>query len=216
MVHTNIGHQTVKAKIDQVSAPISTQLHSGQTVEIITDEQAKPHPSWLQTAVTAKAKSAIKAYLKSQSASELIRLGEYLLSNALDYQSVDMASIKSERWAVCLSELGCESLEELHLRIGLSEILVSVVLNKLQYDGDQQKMQHIKINTTHDKAISFAHCCYPIPGDKVSGILTTSKGMVMHRTGCANFIRLKSKHAQWLTIDWKPDETEKFEVKNYD
>ena len=213
MVHTNIGHKTIKAKIDQVSAPISTRLHSGQTVEIITDEQAKPHPSWLQMAVTAKAKSAIKAYLKSQSASELIQLGEYLLSNALDYLTIDMVSISAEKWQTCLDELGCDSLEELHLGIGLSEILVSVVLNKLQYDNDKYAVQNIRISSTRDKAISFAHCCYPIPGDKVSGILTTSKGLVMHRSDCANLVRLKSKQAQWLSIDWQSDENESFDVK---
>ena len=213
MVHTNIGHKTLKAKIDQVNAPISTRLHSGQTVEIVTSDQAKPHPSWLQMVVTAKAKSAIKTYLKTQSASELIQLGEYLLSNALDYLSIDMVSISAEKWQTCLEGLGCESLEELHLRIGLSEILVSVVLNKLQDDNKKYSMQNIKISSTRDKAISFAHCCYPIPGDKVSGILTTSKGLVMHRSDCANLIRLKSKQAQWLSIDWQSDESEIFDVK---
>ncbi|MEJ6559276.1 MAG: bifunctional (p)ppGpp synthetase/guanosine-3',5'-bis(diphosphate) 3'-pyrophosphohydrolase [Candidatus Thioglobus sp.] len=213
MVHTNIGHKTIKAKIDQVSAPISTHLHSGQTVEVITDDQAKPHPSWLQMAVTAKAKSAIKAHLKSQSASELIQLGEYLLSNALDYLTVDVEAISDEKWQTCLNELGCDSLEDMHLRIGLSEILVSVVLNKLQ-DGDKQyEVQNIRINSTRDKAINFAHCCYPIPGDKVSGILTNSKGMVMHRSNCPNLIRLKSKQAQSLTIDWQNDKNESFDVK---
>jgi GTP pyrophosphokinase len=99
------------------------------------------------------------------------------------------------------------------LRIGLSEILVSVVLNKLHCGDDNCVVQNIKINTTRDKAISFAHCCYPIPGDKVTGILTTSKGMVMHRTNCSNLIRAKTKHSQWLAIDWKSDKSENFEVK---
>jgi GTP pyrophosphokinase len=213
MVHTNIGHKTFKAKIDQVNAPISTRLHSGQTVEIVTSDKAKPHPSWLQMVVTAKAKSAIKTYLKQQSASELIQLGEYLLSNALDYLAIEMASISSEKWQTSLDDLGCKSLEELHLRIGLSEILVSVVLNKLQDDNKKYSMQNIKIHSTRDKAISFAHCCYPIPGDKVSGILTTSKGLVMHRSDCTNLTRLKSKQAQWLSIDWQNNESEVFDVK---
>jgi GTP pyrophosphokinase len=213
MVHTNIGHRAIKAKIDQINVPISTQIHSGQTVEIITNEQTKPHPSWMQMVVTAKAKSAIKAYLKSQSASELIQLGEYLLSNALDYQNINIDGIEAERWNICLDELNCNSLDEMHLRIALSEILVSVVLNKLHCGDDNCVVQNIKINTTRDKAISFAHCCYPIPGDKVTGILTTSKGMVMHRTNCSNLIRAKTKHSQWLAIDWKSDKSENFEVK---
>jgi len=213
MVHTNIGNKTVKAKIDQVSAPISTQLRSGQTVEIVTDEHAKPHPSWLQMSVTAKAKAAIKIYLKTQSASELIQLGEYLLSNALDYLTVDVESISTKKWQTCLNELACDSLEDMHLKIGLSEILVSVVLNKLQYDDDQYSAQSVRISSTRDKAISFAHCCYPIPGDKVSGILTTTKGLVMHRSDCTNLVRLKSKQAQWMAVDWQPEKGESFDVK---
>jgi len=212
MVHTNIGNKTVKAKIDQVSAPISTRLRSGQTVEIVTDEHAKPHPSWLQMSVTAKAKAAIKIYLKTQSASELIQLGEYLLSNALDYLTVDVESISTKKWQTCLNELACDSLEDMHLKIGLSEILVSVVLNKLQYD-DQYSAQSVRISSTRDKAISFAHCCYPIPGDKVSGILTTTKGLVMHRSDCTNLVRLKSKQAQWMAVDWQPEKGESFDVK---
>jgi len=213
MVHTNIGNKTVKAKIDQVSAPISTRLRSGQTVEIVTDEHAKPHPSWLQMSVTAKAKAAIKIYLKTQSASELIQLGEYLLSNALDYLTVDVESISTKKWQTCLNELACDSLEDMHLKIGLSEILVSVVLNKLQYDDDQYSAQSVRISSTRDKAISFAHCCYPIPGDKVSGILTTTKGLVMHRSDCTNLVRLKSKQAQWMAVDWQPERGESFDVK---
>ncbi len=89
MVHTNIGNRMVRAKVDQIAAPISSELKSGQTIEIITNKKAKPKPSWLQIAVTAKAKSSIKLQLKSESISELIRLGEYLLNNALDYQSID-------------------------------------------------------------------------------------------------------------------------------
>ncbi len=94
MVHTNIGNRMVRAKVDQIAAPISSELKSGQTIEIITNKKARPKPSWLQIAVTAKAKSSIKLQLKSESISELIRLGEYLLNNALDYQSIDTKNIK--------------------------------------------------------------------------------------------------------------------------
>ena len=61
-------------------------------------------------------------------------------------------------------------------------------------------------------AINFARCCYPIPGDEVTGILTISKGMVMHRSNCANLAHIKEKNEQWMEIDWKSDESELFEV----
>jgi len=210
-IHTNVGNQTLKAKVDQVNASISAELKSGQTIEIITGKKAKPHPTWLQIAITAKAKASIKAKLKEESASELIQLGEYLLNNALEYQGGG-EPISEESWQACLQDFKCDSKEELYMKIGLSEAMVSVVLNKLQCNGDHCVIKNISIAQTQGKAISFAHCCYPIPGDKVAGILTTTKGLVMHRFDCGNLTHAKQKNEQWLEIDWQADENEEFEV----
>jgi GTP pyrophosphokinase len=73
-------------------------------------------------------------------------------------------------------------------------------------------IKNISITQTQGKAISFAHCCYPIPGDKVAGILTTTKGLVMHRIACANLLYAKQKNEQWLQIDWQADKAEEFKV----
>lgn len=210
-IHTSVGNRTLKAKVDQVSAPISSELRSGQTIEIITHKKAKPHPSWLQIAVTVKAKSSIKAILKEESASELIQLGEYLLTNALHYQG-DEQLIDEEKWRLCLRDLKCASKEDLYMKIGLSEILVSIALNKLQSGNDNDLIKSISIGHTQGKSISFARCCYPIPGDKVAGILTSTKGLVMHRFDCGNLIHAKQKNEQWLEIDWQADDSEEFEV----
>jgi len=210
-IHTSIGNRTLKAKVDQVSAPISSELRSGQTIEIITHKKAKPHPSWLQIAVTVRAKSSIKAILKEESASELIQLGEYLLTNALHYQG-DEQLIDEEKWRLCLRDLKCASKEDLYMKIGLSEILVSIALNKLQSGNDNDLIKSISIGHTQGKSISFARCCYPIPGDKVAGILTSTKGLVMHRFDCGNLIHAKQKNEQWLEIDWQADDSEEFEA----
>jgi len=211
-VHTDIGNRTVKAKIDQASVPLSTEIRSGNTIEIITSKKAKPHSSWLQTAITAKAKSAIKAQLKKESSSELMQLGDYLLSNALTYQGLNYKDINKDTWRKCLSDLRCDSKSDLYMKIGLSEILISVVLNKLQDDKDEKVIEKIHINKTRGKAISFAHCCYPIPGDRVAAILTTSKGLVVHKFECKNLQREKSKNIQWLEVDWDADKSEEFEA----
>lgn len=209
-IHTTVGNHTLKAKIDKVNCAISTELKSGQTIEIITDKHTKPHPSWLQMSVTAKAKSSIKAKLKEESIDELMQLGQYLLNNALDYYSGD-SSIEQDSWQRCLADLKCDSKSDLYIKIGLSEILVSVVLNKLISDK-VSPIKNIKIGKTKGKAISMANCCYPIPGDKVAAILTSTKGLVMHRCDCGNLIHAKHKKEQWLDVDWQADEQEEFKV----
>ena len=211
-VHTNIGKRTQKATINGNEVELSTQLKSGQTIEIITSRFVKPKPSWLDIIVTSKAKTAIKASLKDNSKTELARLGKLLISDALKYQKIKINDVPKDKWDKCLKELNCIDFQDLYIRVGLSEIFVAVVVNKLLQDINNETTNTITINKTKGMAINFAHCCYPIPGDEVTGVLTSSKGLVMHRSTCSNLEHIKEKNAQWMEIDWKSDEQEVFEV----
>ena len=211
-VHTNIGKRTQKATINGNEVELSTQLKSGQTIEIITSRFVKPKPSWLDIIVTSKAKTAIKASLKDNSKTELARLGKLLISDALNYQKIKINDVPKDKWDKCLKELNCIDFQDLYIRVGLSEIFVAVVVNKLLQDINNETTNTITINKTKGMAINFAHCCYPIPGDEVTGVLTSSKGLVMHRSTCSNLEHIKEKNAQWMEIDWKSDEQEVFEV----
>tara|TARA_B110000240_G_scaffold38681_1_gene42952 strand:- start:122 stop:2227 length:2106 start_codon:yes stop_codon:yes gene_type:complete len=211
-VHTNIGKKSQKATINGVEAELSTRLKSGQTVEIITSRFVKPKPSWLDFVITSKAKTAIKANLKDNSKVELARLGKLLISDALKYQKIKINDVPLDKWNKCFKELHCIDFQDLYIRVGLSEIFVAVVINKLLQDINNETINTITINKTKGMAINFAHCCYPIPGDEVTGVLTSSKGLVMHRSNCSNLEHIKEKNAQWMNIDWKSDEEEVFEV----
>jgi guanosine-3',5'-bis(diphosphate) 3'-pyrophosphohydrolase len=211
-VHTNVGKKSQKAKINGVEAELSTKLKSGQTVEIITSRFVKPKPSWLDFVVTSKAKTAIKANLKDNSKVELARLGKLLISDALNYQKIKINDVPKDKWNKCLKELNCFDFQDLYIKVGLSEIFVAVVINKLLQDINIETINTISINKTKGMAINFAHCCYPIPGDEVTGVLTTQKGLVMHRSICSNLEHIKEKNAQWMEIEWNSDEDEVFEV----
>ncbi len=211
-VHTNIGKRSQKATINGNEAELSTELKSGQTVEIITSRFVKPKPSWLDIVITSKAKTAIKANLKDNSKTELARLGKLLISDALKYQKIKINDVPIDKWKKCFKVLNCVDFEDLYIKVGLSEIFVAVVVNNLLQDINNDTVNTITINKTKGMAINFAHCCYPIPGDDVTGVLTSSKGLVMHRTTCSNLEHIKVKNAQWMEIDWKSDEEEVFEV----
>ena len=211
-VHTSVGKRSQKATINGIEAELSTQLKSGQTVEIITSRFVKPQPSWLDIVVTSKAKSAIKAHLKENSKTELAKLGKHLISDALNYQKIKINDVPKDKWEKCLSDLHCTNYQELYIKVGLSEIFVAAVVNNLLKDINNETINTITINKTKGMAINFAHCCYPIPGDQVTGVLTTTKGLVMHRSNCSNLEHIKEKNAQWMEIDWKSDEKELFEV----
>ena len=211
-VHTNVGKRSQKATINGNEADLSTELKSGQTIEVITSRLVKPKPNWLDMVITSKAKTAIKAQLKENSKVELSKLGKHLISDALKYQKIDINDISKEKWKECFKDLNCSNFHDLYIKVGLSEIFVAVVVNKLLKDISKETINTITISKTKGMAINFARCCYPIPGDEVTGVLTIAKGMVMHRSNCANLSHIKEKNAQWMEIDWRSDESELFEV----
>ena len=211
-VHTNIGKKAQKATLNGNEVELSTRLKSGQTVEIITGRFVKPKPSWLDIVVTSKAKTAIKAHLKDNSKVELARLGKLLIADALKFQNIKINDVPLDKWNICFKELNCIDFEDLYIRVGLSEIFVAVVVNKLLQDINNETINTLSISQTKGMAINFAHCCYPIPGDSVTGVLTSQKGLVFHRSNCSNLEHIKEKNAQWMEVDWKSDGNEQFEV----
>ena len=211
-VHTSIGKKAQKATINGNEVELSTPLKSGQTIEIIIGRFVKPKPSWLDFVVTSKAKTAIKAHLKDNSKAELSRLGKLLISDALKFQNIKINDVPLDKWKQCFKELNCVDFEDLYIRVGLSEIFVAVVINKLLQDINNETINTISIGQTKGMAINFAHCCFPIPGDEVTGVLTSQKGLVLHRSNCSNLEHIKEKNAQWMEVDWKSDDKEQFEV----
>ena len=211
-VHTNIGKKAQKATVNGNEVELSTRLKSGQTVEIITGRFVKPKPSWLDIVVTSKAKTAIKSHLKDNSKVELARLGKLLIADALKFQNIKIIDVPLDKWNKCFKELNCIDFEDLYIRVGLSEIFVAVVVNKLLQDINNETINTLSISQTKGMAINFAHCCYPIPGDSVTGVLTSQKGLVFHRSNCSNLEHIKEKNAQWMEVDWKSDGNEQFEV----
>ena len=211
-VHTNIGKKAQKATINGNEAELSTRLKSGQTVEILTGRFVKPKPGWLDFVVTSKAKTAIKAHLKDNSKTELARLGKLLISDALKFQKIKINDVPIDKWNKCFKELNCLDFQDLYIKVGLSEIFVAVVVNKLLQDINNETKNTLSIGQTKGMAINFAHCCYPIPGDEVTGVLTSIRGLVLHRSNCTQLDHIKEKNSQWMEVDWKSDDSEQFEV----
>jgi len=211
-VHTNVGKKAQKATINGNEAELSTRLKSGQTVEILTGRFVKPKPSWLDFVVTSKAKTAIKAHLKDNSKVELARLGKLLISDALKFQKIKINDVPLDKWNKCFKELNCVDFQDLYIKVGLSEIFVAVVVNNLLQDINNETTNILSIGQTKGMAINFAHCCYPIPGDEVTGVLSSMRGLVLHRSNCSQLEHLKEKNAQWMEVDWHSHETEQFEV----
>ena len=220
-VHTDIGNRCVAAKVDRRLTPLRTVLRNGQTVEIITAKGAMPNPSWVNFVVTAKARNAIRHYLKSLRRTEAIALGQRLLNQALGEFRVSLDDVSPEAQQAALGELGMKDLDELYERIGLGERLAPLVARRLlpsgHTDGGTGAPAPLAIAGTEGLLVTYARCCFPIPHDPIFAFLSAGRGVVIHRENCVNVEDYRKHPEKWLPVTWQttPDREFSSEIRVY-
>jgi guanosine-3',5'-bis(diphosphate) 3'-pyrophosphohydrolase len=221
-VHTDIGNRCVAAKIDRRLTPLRTVLRNGQTVQIITAKGASPNPSWVNFVVTAKARSAIRHYLKTLRRGEAVELGKRLLVQALAEFEVKLDAVDAAALRSALSEFALKDTEELYERIGLGERLAPLVARRL-LPADRAQVAEVPpvipgapgeyvahptagplaIAGTEGLLVSYAHCCYPLPNDPILAFMSTGRGIVIHRETCSNVADYRKHPEKWLPVSWQ-------------
>ncbi|HEU4626551.1 MAG TPA: bifunctional (p)ppGpp synthetase/guanosine-3',5'-bis(diphosphate) 3'-pyrophosphohydrolase [Steroidobacteraceae bacterium] len=220
-VHTDIGNRCVAAKVDRRLTPLRTVLRNGQTVEIITAKGAMPNPSWVNFVVSAKARSAIRHYLKSLRRTEAIGLGQRLLNQALGEFNLSLEEVTPESLAAAIGELGMKDVDELYEKIGLGERLAPLVARRLlptsptSEDGGAAAPAPLAIAGTEGLLVSYARCCFPIPYDPIFAFLSAGRGVVIHRDNCVNVEDYRKHPEKWLPVSWQstPDRLFSSEVR---
>ena len=206
-VHTDIGNRCVAAKVDRRLVPLRTQLQNSQTVEIVTSRGAKPNPNWLTFVRSAKARSAIRHYMKTMLTSESVDLGRRLLDQSLKDLDSSLRKVGKVRMKAALDELGIETNIELFEQIGLGERLAPLTARFLlgvNEEGETQSdVASLTIAGTEGVVVSYARCCLPIPGDDVMGYLSTGRGVVIHRNNCGNLAIFRKQPEKWIAVDWE-------------
>ena len=210
-VHTDVGNRCVAGKIDRQLVPLRTTLHNSQTVEIITARGAKPNPNWVTFVVTAKARSAIRQYMKNMRTSESVDLGKRLLDRSLKDLGASLRKVGKVRLREAVDELGLGDADELFAQIGLGERLAPLTARFLigkKEEKEEPTTTSLVIAGTEGMVVSYAKCCYPIPGDGVMGYLSAGRGVVIHRNSCRNLANFRKQPEKWLAVSWE-DEIEK-------
>jgi len=208
-VHTDIGNRCVAAKIDRNLVPLRTQLQNSQTVEIVTARGAKPNPNWLAFVRTAKARTAIRHYMKTMRTSESVDLGKRLLDQSLKDLGSSLRKIGKVRMKAAIEELGLNNSTELFEQIGLGERLAPLTARLLlgvDADGKLAGAQSsLIIAGTEGMVVSYARCCLPIPGDDIMGYLSSGRGVVIHRNNCGNLAIFRKQPEKWIAVSWEEE-----------
>jgi RelA/SpoT family (p)ppGpp synthetase len=205
-VHTDVGNTCVAARIDHQMSPLGSRLYNGQTIEIICSEASRPHPSWLDFVNTAKARTNIRHFLKSLQKAEAITLGQRLLQQSVSQIKGRDVAIPRAKFKKVLEQYHLADQKELLAEIGLGNRNSSLVA-KAMYDIEDDTTafdlsgKPLAIKGTEGMVVSFAKCCRPVPGDAISGFVSSGKGIVIHQRSCPN-ITERGKEDRQLSVQW--------------
>ena len=219
-VHTDIGNHCVACRVDRSLAPLSRQLESGQTVEIITNDYARPSPDWLTFTVSGRARSAIRQALKSQQRSASIVLGRRLLNRSLANANTSIKDLDFRRLRKVFREFGVRRLDDLLAEIGLGNRMAYVVAQRLlaadnaDYEAvDIEKGGPVAIRGGEGLVIDYGRCCGPVPGDAVIGHMTPGRGLVVHVETCNNLEDVRRKNPdEIIPARWAESTTGEFDT----
>jgi (p)ppGpp synthase/HD superfamily hydrolase len=220
-VHTDVGNSCVACRINRRLAPLSEPLQSGATVEILTAPGARPNPSWFNYAVTGKARTNIRHFLKHQTREDSVALGKRLLEKALSALGNSLEALPPEQVDDYLKSYNYDQLPDLLDDIARGNRPPAVTAQQLAGEAaedeealDDGQIQAVAIRGTEGFMLSYAKCCHPIPGDPIAGYLSSERGMVVHREDCHNFAELRDEHSErMVALRWDDEVEGEFPVE---
>ena len=230
-IHTDVGHTTVGAIVNDAMVPLNTELHTGDVVEVRTMKGTGPSEDWLKFVKTNQAKNKIKAYFarkENENKQEKAPLGEKMIQEELKKRGFDSSEyMEKKKLEGILGEYGLKTLTDLYYAVAVKSISVASVCEKLTNhrrvvtDDDIVNMINrdvkrkvpsksgVYVPGIDSMKISLAQCCSPVHGDEIVGYITKGEGVKVHRVDCKNLATLQQR---LINVSWE----ENLDQKLYD
>ena len=224
-IHSNVGSHTIGAKVNGRIVPLNTILQSGDQVEIITSKKQTPNVDWEKFAVTHKAKSAIRRWIKEEERRH-IELGKELWEKRIKKAKLHINEDELSKF-VHLQRIA--NTQDFYVGISNetidAEAMVGLLLEKTRRSEPDAKggngatvlfdrfvksarslTSGISIFGTNDNFMhNYAKCCNPIPGDEIVGFITTGEGLKIHRKDCRNVASMRLNDEERIVeVSWPP------------
>lgn len=218
-VHSEVGDHCVGAKINSRMLPLRTQLRNGDQVEIITSKAQTPSPEWERFVATGKARARIRRFIRQQKRQEYITLGKEILQKTFREANQEFTE---KAFDDVLTKFKCQEVDDLYSLVGAGlntgrDVLYAVfpglkdqelkkkaenlIQNRYKADKNKGNALHIR-GLIPGMALHFAKCCWPLPGDRIVGIVTTGKGVTVHTIDCEMLENFADVPERWVDLAW--------------
>ncbi len=202
------------AKVNGKIVPLNSALKTGDVVEILTSTTTKgPSWDWLKFVKSGSAKAKIRQFFKKEMKEENAKTGRSMLEAEAKRRGYSLNDLLTEESFKKLSEkLFFANVDEMMASVGYGAVSVNQIIYKLidfykkeipkAIDAAQiEKLNHTPAGSVSVKGMSgllvrFAHCCNPVPGDKIVGFISRGRGVIVHRADCPNVKELEPDRLQ--------------------
>lgn len=225
LIHTDVGHRCMGAKVNKKIVPLDSKLKSGDIVEILTSKSSRgPSRDWLKIAKTSGAKNRIRIWFKKEMREENIQKGKELFEKEMEKYKCEPSSELTKKLKEVSIELGFNELESMFENIGYRKLTPYQVLSKII---PQEKIiptipplkvkkridQGIRVQGINDVMIRFSRCCNPVPGDEIIGYITRGRGVSIHKVDCPNIDFVSTEKDRLVKVEWIKTEDLFYPVK---
>ena len=215
-VHSDIGNRCKGVKINGKLMPLRTELRNGDQVEIIISPNQNPSPTWERFVVTGKAKTNIRRFLRTKKRSQFVSLGKSIFIK--EFQSLSKADTE-EALKLLLTKFHLAE-EDFYASLGeglisTQELLAKVhpaPVSRTEEVGDRLpiKIKLPKLSQTKSEiqglipgmVIHYAGCCHPLPRESIVGIVSTGRGVTIHKKECYEIEDFEGDRGRLLDVEW--------------
>ena len=232
LIHTEVGNKAIAAKVNQRLVTLSHVIQTGDKVEIITAQDARPQPEWLQFLTTRRARTIVTDYFKTER-KQTVDFGRKSLEDALTGLGFEINEKNLQRLEV---SYGVSSREELYYGIGIGTLGLEHIQEALKRSSGShlswlRKMLRLETekpvgkegaetiiigsNDPESTRFAIASCCNPIPGDPVIGFKAPDGMITVHKKTCPVAESIAATHGEWVVVpQWlEPAEEKSFLVR---
>lgn len=233
-VHTDVGHRCAGARVNGRLVPLSTELESGDIVEIITSKAQDAHPSrdWLEFTKSSKAAAKIRGWFSKERRANALTEGREAVATALRKHALPLQGVEDDLMKVA-SELGFDETDSMYMSVGehrtSPQTVAQRLSRRLKPDDAAEAVQAERLPTPHkrkqrlagdvivegleDMLVRMAKCCGPVPGDDIVGFVTVGRGVSVHKADCANIGSLATWGAERMVdVAWASEQSGTFFV----
>jgi len=226
-IHTEVGAACTGAKVNGKLTPLTHQLKTGDTIEIITTKGHTPSPDWLNFVKTVKARTKIRAWINTKEKERSYSLGREICEKTFRKKNQNFnALVKSGEIKKVADTYGFKSIDDLIAHVGFGKLTPLQILNKALPEHEKQDVKAgnilqklvgkrkkkestgVIVKGLDDILVKFSKCCNPLPGEPIIGYITQGQGVTIHRKGCMNVLKM-SKERQ-IEVQWGSDYTESY------